>query len=111
MGPHGMVVPQEWELFNCLPEANSSGNTLMLDKKAWLAVSTVIHPKGVLSGSGQDSVQASQVLPHQTHPPTLLWTLLCTRGHNHAGTGKGFLQTLPTRPEHRIIKSLFKVEY
>ena len=34
----------------------------MLDGKAWLSVSALIHLKGVLSGWGQDSVQASQVM-------------------------------------------------
>jgi len=38
----------------------------MLDEKAWLAVSALILPKGVLSGGAQDSVQASQVLSQQT---------------------------------------------
>ena len=32
-----------------------------VDEKAWLAVSALIPPKGVLLGCGQDSVQASQV--------------------------------------------------
>lgn len=38
----------------------------MLDEKAWLAVSTLIRPKGLLLGRGQDSVWDSQVLKHQT---------------------------------------------
>ena len=49
-----------------LPEAHLWGHPLMLVGKAWLSVSALIHPKGVLSGWGQDSVQASQVHPHQT---------------------------------------------
>ena len=49
----------------------------MLAEKAWPAVSALIHPKGVLSGCGQDSVQASQVLPHKTCSSMSLWTLLC----------------------------------
>jgi len=36
-------------------------------EKAWLAVSALIHLKGVLSGWGQDSKQASQVPPHMIH--------------------------------------------
>ncbi|KAI4874161.1 hypothetical protein NFI96_015526 [Prochilodus magdalenae] len=40
---------------------------VMLDEKAWLSVSALIHPKDVLSGRGQDSVQASPVPPHTTH--------------------------------------------
>lgn len=35
-----------------------------LDEKAWLAVSILIHPKGLLSVWGHDTVQASQVLSH-----------------------------------------------
>ncbi|KAI4895436.1 hypothetical protein NFI96_007284, partial [Prochilodus magdalenae] len=50
---------------------------LFLDEKAWLSVSTLIHPKGVLSGGGQDSVQASPVPPHQTRSSMSLWSLLC----------------------------------
>ncbi|KAI4898916.1 hypothetical protein NFI96_025555 [Prochilodus magdalenae] len=56
------------------------GQTLMLDKKAWLSVSALIHPKGVLSGGGQDSVQASPVPPHQTRSSMSLWSLLCALG-------------------------------
>ncbi|KAI4876774.1 hypothetical protein NFI96_008143 [Prochilodus magdalenae] len=52
-------------------------HTLMLDEKAWLSVSALIHPKGVLSGGGQDSVQASPVPPHQTRSSMSLWSLLC----------------------------------
>lgn len=37
------------------------------DEKAWL-----IHPEGVLTGCGQDSLQASQVLTHQTRSFTSL---------------------------------------
>ena len=60
----------------------------MLDGKAWLSVSALIHPKGVLSGWGQDSVQASQVHPHQTLSSMSLWTLLCALVHSHVGTGR-----------------------
>ena len=49
-----------------LPEAHLWHHTPMWDRKAWLSVCALIHPKGVLSGWGQDSVQASQVHPHQT---------------------------------------------
>ena len=42
-------------------------------------VSALIHPKGVLSGWGQDSVQASPVLPHQTGSSMSVWTLLCAQ--------------------------------
>ena len=61
----------------------------------WLSVSTLIHPKSVLSGWGQDSVQDSQVHPHQTlsfMPLSIylsLWTLLCALMHSHVGTGRG----------------------
>ena len=73
------------------------GHILMLDGKAWLSVSALIHPKGVLLGWGQDSVQASQVHPHQTLSSTSLWTLLCALVHSHAGTGRGHPQTVPTK--------------
>jgi len=49
-------------------------------EKAWLAVSALINPKGVLSGWGQDSVQASQAPPHQTCSSMSLWTLLEQEG-------------------------------
>jgi len=43
----------------------------------WLVAFALIHPKGVLSGWGQDSVQVSQVLPHQTR--SSMWAHdLCT---------------------------------
>ena len=50
----------------------------MLDEKAWLAVSALSHPKGVLSGRGQDSVQASQVL----RSSMFIWPLLCAPEFN-----------------------------
>ena len=70
--------------------------TLMLDEKAWLTVSTLIHPKGVLSGWGQDSVQASQVLQQQTRSSMSLWTLLCVLLCSRVGTGRGHPQTVST---------------
>jgi len=66
-------------------------------QKAWLAVSALIHPKGVLSGLGQDSVQVSQVLPHQTRSSMSLWTLLCALGHSHVGIERGHPQTVSTK--------------
>uniref|UniRef100_A0A667ZQH7 TSPO associated protein 1 n=1 Tax=Myripristis murdjan TaxID=586833 RepID=A0A667ZQH7_9TELE len=69
--------------------AGHLSHTLMLVEKAWLSVSALIHPKGVLSGSGQDSVQASQVHPHQTLSSMSLWTLLCALVHSHVGRGRG----------------------
>ena len=47
----------------------------MLDEKTWLAVSALIHLDGVLSGRGQDFVQASQVLPHSL---SHVFIALCT---------------------------------
>lgn len=49
----------------------------MLEAKAWLTVSAVI-PKGITLCWGQDSAQASQVLPHQSHSSISMFTLLCT---------------------------------
>ena len=57
------------------------GHTLMLDGKAWLSVAALIHLKGVLSGWGRDSAQASEVHPHQTLSSMSLWTLLCALVH------------------------------
>ena len=66
-------------------------------QKAWLTVSALIHPKGVLSGWGQDSVQASQVLPHQTGSSMSLWTSLCALVRSHVGTGRVHPQTVSTK--------------
>jgi len=66
-------------------------------QNAWLSVSALIHPKGVLSGLGQDSVQASQVLPHQTGSSMSLWTLLCALERSHVGKGRGHPQTVSTK--------------
>ena len=63
----------------------------------WLLVSALIHPKGVLLGWGQDSVQASKVHPHQTLSSMSLWTLLCALLHSHVGTGRGHPQNVPTK--------------
>ncbi|XP_061746382.1 solute carrier family 22 member 13-like [Nerophis ophidion] len=68
----------------------------MLVKKAWFSVSVLINPKCVLSGSCQDSVQASQVHPPQTLSSMSLWTLLCALVHSRVGRGRGPLQTVPT---------------
>ena len=59
--------------------------------------SALIHPKVVLLGRGQDSVQASQVPPHQTRSSMSLWTLLCALVRSHVGTGRGHPQTVPTK--------------
>ena len=61
------------------------------------AMQSLIHPKGVLSGWSQDSVQASQVLPHQTCSSMSLWTLLCALVRSHVGTGRGHPQTVSTK--------------
>lgn len=55
------------------------GPTLSLGDHIWLSVAVPVHPKGVGSGCrGQGSVQAGQVLPHQTGKP--FWTCLCAQG-------------------------------
>ena len=51
----------------------------------------------VLSGWGQDSVQASQLHPHQTLSFISLWTLLCALVPSHVGTGRGHPLTVPTK--------------
>ena len=50
-----------------------------------------------LALDSQDSVQASQVHPHQTLSSMSLWTLLCALVHSHVGTGRGHPQTVPTK--------------
>lgn len=49
-------------------------------QEAWLAISVLYFLKGEFDGfkGGQGSVQASQILPHQTHPAKPLWTSLHT---------------------------------
>ena len=64
------------ECLTILSEAHLWGHTLMLDGEAWLSVSALNHPKGVLTGWGRNYVQASQVHPHQTLSSMSLWTLL-----------------------------------
>ena len=85
-----------WECLTILPEVHLWGHTLMLKGKAWLSVSALIHPKGLLSDWSQDSVQASQVHPHQTLSSMSLWTLLCALVHSHVGTGRGHPKTVPS---------------
>lgn len=46
----------------------------MQDEQAWFTVSA----STILVGSGQDSAQASHILPHQTLSPLSFWTLLCS---------------------------------
>jgi len=41
--------------------------------------------------------QANQVPSHQTHSSMSLWTLLCALVRSHVGTGRGHLQTVPTK--------------
>ena len=48
----------------------------MLGDLARLTVSVPIHPKGVRWGSGQGSVQASQVLPHRSRQTISVWTCM-----------------------------------
>lgn len=48
----------------------------------YLARNLTIYPKVVQWGWGQGSVQASQVLPHQTHLTIYLWTLICALGYS-----------------------------
>lgn len=52
----------------------------MLGNNAWPAVSDPFHPKGVGWGLGQDTLQASLVLPHITGKGMSLWTWLCALG-------------------------------
>ncbi len=55
-----------WEFLPIHPIEHLWAQALMLDNKAWLAISIPVHPKGVRWGWGQRSVRVSQVLPHQT---------------------------------------------
>ena len=65
----------------------------MLVEGDWFLIPTLIHPNGVLSGSGKDSVQASQVHSHQTLSSISLWTLFSVLVRSHVGRGKA----VPTR--------------
>ncbi|KAI4878503.1 hypothetical protein NFI96_008364 [Prochilodus magdalenae] len=60
-------------------------------------VAVILARNGVLSGGGQDSVQAVPVPPHQTRSPMSLWSLLCALVCGHVGTGGGRPQTVPTK--------------
>lgn len=46
-----------------------------------------IHPKGALSGWGQDSVQTSQIYPHKTLSFMSLWIMWYALVHSHVGRG------------------------
>lgn len=51
-----------WEFLPIIPEVYLRDQTLILDKKAWLEMLTLIHLSGILLGWDQGSVQASKVL-------------------------------------------------
>ena len=86
-----------WEFVTILTEGHLWGHTMMFGGKAWLTVSALLQPKVVLSGWGQDSVQASQVHPHHTLSSMSSWTLLCALVHSHVGTRRGHPKTVPTK--------------
>lgn len=67
-----------WKFLTILPLVHVWGQT-EVGQKAWLIDPALIHLKGVLTGWGFDSVQASQVVPHQIRSSMSIWTLLwCT---------------------------------
>ena len=77
----------------------------MLDRKTWRSVSALIHPKGVLSGWGQDSVQASQVHPHQTLSSMSFCTVMLEQeGAIPSQTNTVLLATAKPRLVHHIVR-------
>lgn len=66
-----------------------SAVSLMCGHEAWLAVSELIHPKGVLWG-------CDQVLPHQAPSSVSSGTLLCALVRTSVETGRRHPQTAPT---------------
>jgi hypothetical protein len=40
---------------------------------------------------------------HTDEQPIFVWTSLCAQGHCRAETGKGLLQTVDTKLDHRIL--------
>ncbi len=107
----GRVIPKQRALICCCNSLHSSGKVfckiwdpgcrdllsevqhLRWGEETWLTVGVPVHPKGVGWGWGQGSVQASQVLPHQTGKTISLWTWLYALGRCHAETGKDQTQT------------------
>ncbi len=75
------------------------GQALMLDKKSWFTISVPLPPKSVQWVWCQGFVQASQILPHQTHPTMSLWALHCSQRHSHAEIGKSLPQSIPSKLE------------
>lgn len=66
-----------------------SAVSLMCGHEAWLAVSELIHPKGVLWG-------CDQVLPHKAPSSVSSGTLLCALVRTSVETGRRHPQTAPT---------------
>lgn len=95
-------VQIDFLLFDLLFQKCIGKVTLMFFfQRAWFSVSTVIHPKGVLSSLGQDSMEARQAVklvhPYHTLSSISLWTLLCALVHGYVGRGRATLRTVPTR--------------
>ena len=72
---------------------------------AWLSVSALIYPKSVLSGSGQDSVQATpdSVIHVFMDLALSLLTVMLKR--------KGPLQTVPQGWEHGIVQNVLVLKH
>lgn len=77
-----------WSYSEMLPKVFAHLPSHAYEGDISLSVPALIPLKGVLSGWGQDSVQASQVLPHQTRSSMSLWPWLCALGHVVVGTGR-----------------------
>lgn len=74
--------------------------TLMLDKNAWLIVFGVNHPKSLFWGvMVQTPCKLIKFFNTKPTHPMLLWALFCVLVCSHVGTGRGHLQTLPTKFE------------
>lgn len=69
-------------------------------------MSALNHPKGVHLGSGQDSVNASQVDPHSTQSSMSLWSLLCEAVHTgHVLIEGGRSKLSPQGGAHGIVQN------
>lgn len=56
------------------------------EKGLWYFIFIFLSHERIIQCWGQDSLQATQVLPHKFWQAMLVWTLICTQGQCHAGT-------------------------
>ncbi len=70
----------------------------ILSSRAFVRLDTDAGREG-LAHNHSNMFTGVEGVPHQTHPTTSLWTLLCALGHSHAGIEKALPQTVPTTLE------------